>query len=213
MEIRRDYLSTRAPSPLLTDTVFYQDIGGMGWIGVMDLRTSWWRREQAGKLKRKKHISGVQRICSWLWYSWMLKVQFQFLTICWSFRMSFKLVRSLAVAGRAHQHTLGKQVLVRSCANMGLMARISPAATKPLLNQSCFTPSNNFSTESPTIFEKIEGLVKESKVVVFMKGVPAAPQCGFSNAVVQIMRSVCLLSWSIFLSVVFQDAWCHLWES
>merc|ERR1712242_439916 len=35
---------------------------------------------------------------------------------------------------------------------------------------------------------KIGGLVKNSKVVVFMKGVPTAPQCGFSNAVVQILR-------------------------
>lgn len=36
--------------------------------------------------------------------------------------------------------------------------------------------------------EKIDQLVKNNKVVVFMKGVPDAPRCGFSNAVVQIMR-------------------------
>jgi monothiol glutaredoxin len=36
--------------------------------------------------------------------------------------------------------------------------------------------------------EKIEELVKKSKVVVFMKGVPEEPRCGFSNAVVQIFR-------------------------
>lgn len=35
---------------------------------------------------------------------------------------------------------------------------------------------------------KIDKLVKNNKVVVFMKGVPDAPRCGFSNAVVQIMR-------------------------
>lgn len=39
-----------------------------------------------------------------------------------------------------------------------------------------------------TINEKIEKIVKDNKVVVFMKGVPDAPRCGFSNAVVQIMR-------------------------
>lgn len=33
-----------------------------------------------------------------------------------------------------------------------------------------------------------DNLVKKNKVVVFMKGVPDAPKCGFSNAVVQIMR-------------------------
>ncbi|XP_018577523.1 glutaredoxin-related protein 5, mitochondrial [Anoplophora glabripennis] len=36
--------------------------------------------------------------------------------------------------------------------------------------------------------EEIEKLVKNSKVVVFMKGVPQQPQCGFSNAVVQVLR-------------------------
>ncbi|KAG6442500.1 uncharacterized monothiol glutaredoxin ycf64-like [Manduca sexta] len=38
------------------------------------------------------------------------------------------------------------------------------------------------------IKEKIDSIVKNNKVVVFMKGVPDAPRCGFSNAVVQIMR-------------------------
>jgi hypothetical protein len=36
--------------------------------------------------------------------------------------------------------------------------------------------------------DEIDKIVKNSKVVVFMKGVPDAPRCGFSNAVVQIMR-------------------------
>ncbi|XP_061172836.1 glutaredoxin-related protein 5, mitochondrial-like [Saccostrea echinata] len=36
--------------------------------------------------------------------------------------------------------------------------------------------------------EYIDGLVKNKKLVVFMKGTPAAPQCGFSNAVVQIFN-------------------------
>jgi monothiol glutaredoxin len=35
--------------------------------------------------------------------------------------------------------------------------------------------------------EYIDGLVKDKKLVVFMKGTPAAPRCGFSNAVVQIL--------------------------
>ncbi|XP_063217809.1 glutaredoxin-related protein 5, mitochondrial [Bacillus rossius redtenbacheri] len=34
----------------------------------------------------------------------------------------------------------------------------------------------------------IDALVKNNKVVVFMKGVPEEPKCGFSNAVVQILR-------------------------
>ncbi|XP_011313407.1 glutaredoxin-related protein 5, mitochondrial [Fopius arisanus] len=39
-----------------------------------------------------------------------------------------------------------------------------------------------------TVSEDIASLVKNNKVVVFMKGVPDAPRCGFSNAVVQILR-------------------------
>lgn len=31
-------------------------------------------------------------------------------------------------------------------------------------------------------------LIKKDKVVVFIKGTPAQPMCGFSNAVVQILR-------------------------
>ncbi|XP_022784361.1 glutaredoxin-related protein 5, mitochondrial-like [Stylophora pistillata] len=36
--------------------------------------------------------------------------------------------------------------------------------------------------------EKFDEVVKKDKVVVFMKGVPEQPMCGFSNAVVQILR-------------------------
>ncbi|KAE8586361.1 hypothetical protein XENTR_v10021642 [Xenopus tropicalis] len=36
--------------------------------------------------------------------------------------------------------------------------------------------------------EHVDGLVKKDKVVVFIKGTPAQPMCGFSNAVVQILR-------------------------
>ncbi|KAK1124913.1 Glutaredoxin- protein 5, mitochondrial [Melipona bicolor] len=39
-----------------------------------------------------------------------------------------------------------------------------------------------------TTVDKIANLVKKNKVVVFMKGVPDSPKCGFSNAVVQILR-------------------------
>jgi monothiol glutaredoxin len=41
----------------------------------------------------------------------------------------------------------------------------------------------------PTI-QRIEGIVADSDVVLFMKGVPTAPQCGFSAAVVQILAQL-----------------------
>ena len=45
--------------------------------------------------------------------------------------------------------------------------------------------ARTFTTE---IADNIKGLVSKNKVVVFMKGVPEEPRCGFSNAVVQILR-------------------------
>ncbi|XP_073711944.1 glutaredoxin-related protein 5, mitochondrial [Misgurnus anguillicaudatus] len=36
--------------------------------------------------------------------------------------------------------------------------------------------------------KNLEEMVKKDKVVVFIKGTPAQPMCGFSNAVVQILR-------------------------
>lgn len=44
-----------------------------------------------------------------------------------------------------------------------------------------------FSTASSPN-ERFDQMVKQNKVVVFMKGVPEQPMCGFSNAVVQILR-------------------------
>lgn len=60
------------------------------------------------------------------------------------------------------------------------MFRISLLAPRVFIR--AFSEINTISKES------IDRLVKNAKVVVFMKGTPDAPQCGFSNAVVQIMR-------------------------
>jgi monothiol glutaredoxin len=38
--------------------------------------------------------------------------------------------------------------------------------------------------------EHIKGIVASSDVVLFMKGVPAAPECGFSASVVQILNGL-----------------------
>ncbi|QBR71944.1 monothiol glutaredoxin, Grx4 family [Beijerinckiaceae bacterium] len=38
--------------------------------------------------------------------------------------------------------------------------------------------------------KRIEDIVAGSDVVLFMKGIPAAPQCGFSAAVVQILSQL-----------------------
>uniref|UniRef100_A0A1I8P3U5 Glutaredoxin-related protein 5, mitochondrial n=1 Tax=Stomoxys calcitrans TaxID=35570 RepID=A0A1I8P3U5_STOCA len=61
-------------------------------------------------------------------------------------------------------------------------------------SSSIYTQTHRlFSAEGnapPQTFNKevIQKLVNLNKVVVFMKGNPEAPRCGFSNAVVQILR-------------------------
>ncbi|MBD2180856.1 Grx4 family monothiol glutaredoxin [Planktothrix sp. FACHB-1355] len=42
---------------------------------------------------------------------------------------------------------------------------------------------------TPELKEKIDNLVKQHKILVFMKGNKLMPQCGFSNNVVQILNT------------------------
>ena len=60
------------------------------------------------------------------------------------------------------------------------------------LRLPCLFPNSAFfcATSSPEVGSKkfFEEAVSKNKVVVFMKGVPDAPKCGFSNAVAQILR-------------------------
>jgi monothiol glutaredoxin len=37
--------------------------------------------------------------------------------------------------------------------------------------------------------QKIEGELKKNKVVIFMKGTPEAPRCGFSAATVAVLKT------------------------
>ncbi|MBX3506952.1 MAG: Grx4 family monothiol glutaredoxin [Parvibaculum sp.] len=41
-------------------------------------------------------------------------------------------------------------------------------------------------SENP-VFDRIKGELASEEVVLFMKGTPVFPQCGFSNAVVQVL--------------------------
>ncbi|XP_044736432.1 uncharacterized monothiol glutaredoxin ycf64-like [Chrysoperla carnea] len=58
--------------------------------------------------------------------------------------------------------------------------------TNLLLRNNLFQISKLY--ESTKTSQNIKKLVENNKVVVFMKGVPEQPRCGFSNAVVQILR-------------------------
>ncbi|MBD0344310.1 MAG: Grx4 family monothiol glutaredoxin [Coleofasciculus sp. Co-bin14] len=43
---------------------------------------------------------------------------------------------------------------------------------------------------TPELKERIDSLVKQNKILVFMKGNKLMPQCGFSNNVVQILNTL-----------------------
>ena len=43
---------------------------------------------------------------------------------------------------------------------------------------------------TPELKERLDKLVKDNKILVFMKGSKLMPQCGFSNNVVQILNSM-----------------------
>lgn len=49
-------------------------------------------------------------------------------------------------------------------------------------------PSARFLCSAADVQKHLGEMVKKDKVVVFIKGTPAQPMCGFSNAVVQILR-------------------------
>jgi monothiol glutaredoxin len=55
-----------------------------------------------------------------------------------------------------------------------------------MLRRSVFLPFKRFISSQTK--SKIEGILKTSNVVVFMKGTKEMPQCGFSRAVMQIME-------------------------
>jgi len=43
---------------------------------------------------------------------------------------------------------------------------------------------------TPELKERIDDLLKQNKILVFMKGTKLMPQCGFSNNVVQILNTL-----------------------
>jgi monothiol glutaredoxin len=41
----------------------------------------------------------------------------------------------------------------------------------------------------PTLKDKVEELIRDNQILLFMKGTPEAPQCGFSMRVVNVLES------------------------
>ena len=84
-----------------------------------------------------------------------------------------------------------RERLVTSVSNMAalLVRRIANKSVSLRSSTSCIiTKLRYFSDQEKSwTTEKFDEVVNKDKVVVFMKGVPTQPMCGFSNAVVQIL--------------------------
>jgi len=68
--------------------------------------------------------------------------------------------------------------LLRQVINISKMTKISSI--------NVYSKFLSTKTNDP-IHSRIDKLVKSNKIVVFMKGDPQAPRCGFSNAVIDIL--------------------------
>ena len=63
-------------------------------------------------------------------------------------------------------------------------------SSQALVSSRMGRPVMMSSTLSDVTRQKIDGLVKENKVMLFMKGNKVFPQCGFSNMAVQILTAM-----------------------
>lgn len=95
--------------------------------------------------------------------------------------------------------TVKSPVSASTCLAMSKAATKSalPLASKYLASSRAATtqhqkwaslPVRWYSTEKKSITERIAEQVKASPVVLYMKGNPKSPQCGFSRAVVEVLR-------------------------
>ena len=117
--------------------------------------------------------------------------------------MNFRLkLESSEFEERNQTKMIGRTVLRRGLQNLAKNQR--PILSKTLQQQ---TPTKMASIQNPVaairtistskifctemdsdIKSRLDGMVGQADIVIFMKGVPAAPRCGFSNAVCQILR-------------------------
>jgi hypothetical protein len=66
---------------------------------------------------------------------------------------------------------------------------------RSLCSDSDFQPKRKAFAPDGDVRSQIQMEIDSNKVVVFMKGVPDAPMCGFSNAVVQVLPAASTVGW------------------
>lgn len=67
------------------------------------------------------------------------------------------------------------------------LSSYAPTSSDPATAPEYTSGENNESSKEQ-LFERLDGLVKAAPVMLFMKGTPSAPQCGFSRQTVQLLR-------------------------
>ena len=86
-------------------------------------------------------------------------------------------------------------LLSRATSSTALASRAGSGAPALLRRNLCmhddFKPQKkkSYASEADDVHAQIKQDVEANKVVVYMKGVPDAPMCGFSNAVMQVMKA------------------------
>lgn len=114
-------------------------------------------------------------------------------TRCLPFRLLAEWERIVTCASRIEgQLLLFLRFNFESTTTMSLFRIIKPLTSSNQLMSLVKGPLMSISVRqfalAPELKAQFDKMVKQDKVVVFMKGVPEAPRCGFSNAVVQILR-------------------------
>jgi Grx4 family monothiol glutaredoxin len=69
-------------------------------------------------------------------------------------------------------------------------SRRSPRVEKKVESSSSSSPSAAASPPPPTIEERLKLLLNQQRVMLFLKGVPSAPRCGFSRQIVEMLDSI-----------------------
>lgn len=83
-----------------------------------------------------------------------------------------------------------KSILMKQYASVGVASK-SFTKWNSLVTRS-------YASSSQTIAERIAEQVKAAPVVIYMKGSPKSPQCGFSRAVVDVMRRESLAKYDYY---------------
>ena len=81
-------------------------------------------------------------------------------------------------------------LLIRQSEQLTTHPHMNTHRLRPLCTPLITTQKNYFSSMEDTEWtdEQLQGIVESNKLVVFMKGTPFAPQCGFSKYVCQILE-------------------------